>query len=92
MTSYKARIEAEYEVIEKILSSLPHSNTLFKINELELAGVAALLHNYYNGLESIIKQAILAKMLIFRKANPGIKICYYLQLNIKSFLRKQPTN
>jgi hypothetical protein len=61
MASFKARIEAEYEVVEKTLSSLPPSNKLSKINELELAGVAALLHNYYNGIENIIKQAILAK-------------------------------
>ncbi len=55
------KIEAEFENIERVLADLPKPESLTQLSSLELAGAAALIHSFYNGIENILKQLVISK-------------------------------
>lgn len=63
MAELSQRIQAELENIDEIFIEMPSYERLPKLSTLELAGVAALLHNFYNSIENILKQIVLSKKL-----------------------------
>jgi len=60
MAEVYERVEAELENIRCVVAELPGSESLPKLSPLELAGVAALIHNFYNGVENILKQVVIS--------------------------------
>lgn len=60
MAKVRERVEAEFENIDRVIAELPGRKTMATLSSLELAGLATLVHNFYNGLENILKQVIIA--------------------------------
>jgi uncharacterized protein YutE (UPF0331/DUF86 family) len=61
MAQLRELVEAELENIERTVAGLPDSSLLSSLSPLELAGVAALIHNFYNGAENILKQIVISR-------------------------------
>lgn len=60
MAEVHERVEAELENIKRVVAEFPDDDSLASISSLELAGVAALIHNFYNGIENILKQVLIS--------------------------------
>ena len=54
-------VEAEMENICGVLKELPEVSRMSGLSTLELAGVAALLSSFYNGIENVVKQVLVAR-------------------------------
>ena len=48
MANHKDKIAAEYENVDRLILELPKKEKLPFLQFLELAGVATILHNFYN--------------------------------------------
>lgn len=58
------KIHAELENIDEVLEQIPSYEKLPFLSTLELAGAAALLNNFYNGIENIWLLDIFSAMLM----------------------------
>lgn len=61
MADLKEKIDIDIENIDRVFEELPNHDILSQLSILELAGVATLLHNFYNGTENIIKRILIEK-------------------------------
>lgn len=63
MADLEEKIQAEFVNIATVLSELPSPGSLADRSQLELAGVSAFLHSFYNGVENVLKQKLMAMSL-----------------------------
>jgi hypothetical protein len=56
MDNLSQKINIELENIDEIIKGMPTHSKLPFLSALELAGTAALLHNFYNAIENLLKQ------------------------------------
>ena len=59
MAEMREKMEAEFDNVERALAELPP--TAEGLSTLELAGVGALLHSFYNGIENVLVRVLRAR-------------------------------
>lgn len=64
MANLRDEIDIDVENINRVFAEMPNYKMLHQLSNLELAGVATLLHNFYNGAENIIKRILIDKGLL----------------------------
>jgi uncharacterized protein YutE (UPF0331/DUF86 family) len=69
MADVRACVAAEMENIERALREMPLASACPSLSALEVAGTAALLHNFYNGIENILKQVLVARACAIPKGD-----------------------
>lgn len=73
MVKLSEKIEAEKENVDKALANLKDVMKRDKKSVIELAAAATFLHNFYNGVENILKQSLKAMNIDITKTAGGHK-------------------
>jgi hypothetical protein len=63
MDKLSQMIQAEFENMEAVFNEMPSASNLPYLSTLELAGVAAFIHNFYNGIENVLKQILFSQKI-----------------------------
>ena len=58
MASISEKVDAEFENIIQTLNEIKKIKDVHKLSSIELGGLAAFIHNFYNGVENILKQIL----------------------------------
>ena len=69
MVSLSQKIEAEIENVESTLSKLLPVLEVENKEFPELAAIATILQNFYNGVENILKQILSSKNVVIEKSD-----------------------
>jgi len=68
MDSRPAQISAEIENVEETIRNLHAAMSRQEKTVVELAAIAAFLHNFYNGIENILKQYLRLQNIRIQKS------------------------
>lgn len=63
MSNLRNEIQLELDLINNLLVELDQVTDLKALSSLEIAGVAAILQNFYNACENILKRILLSKKI-----------------------------
>lgn len=58
MASINEKVDVEFKNIRITLEEINKIDDIRKLSTIELGGLATFLHNFYNGIENIIKQVL----------------------------------
>jgi uncharacterized alkaline shock family protein YloU len=61
MDDLREEMLAEIENINRVVVETSKIQDVAKLSSLELSGVASLLHNFYNGIENVLKRVALSQ-------------------------------
>lgn len=64
MDNSKLKLEIELENMDTVVNILLNEKSKKNHSQIELAGIATYIHNFYNGVENILKQILKSKGIV----------------------------